>query len=160
MKRSGYAPTGGRYSRLGERAVYEVSAARPSGMPEKGTAMLLRMSVALVLVLCSRSAAAQQQEHTVLDLTRDCRPALGAEIPNNVGTGFCAGVFYMVEGLARIVDEAGRPLVRACLPSPIRTLDLVNAFVRWSDTNPQQSHQPAMIGAITAIVTTYPCGRR
>jgi hypothetical protein len=122
--------------------------------------MFLRIVAALMLGLYSGAAAAQQQERTTLDLTRDCRPVLGREIPNNVPSGFCAGVFYMVEGLTRLRDQSGRPLVRACLPEPIRTLDLVNAFVQWSDRNPQQSHQPAMIGAITAIVVTYPCGQR
>ena len=85
---------------------------------------------------------------------------LGAEMPNNVATGFRAGVFYMVEGLMRIRDQAGRPVVTACLPEGIRTLDLVNAFVQWCDRNPQQSDQLAMIGAISSIVDSYPCRRR
>jgi hypothetical protein len=128
----------------------------------KGTAMLLPISGALGLALCAAcagSAAAQQQVRTVQDLTRDCRPVLGAEIPNNVASGFCAGVFYMVEGLTRIRDRAGHPLLTACLPEGIKTLELVNAFVQWSDRNPQQSNELAMTGAINSILLAYPCRR-
>ena len=121
--------------------------------------MLLRMPAAVVLTLCSSSAVAQQVR-TVQDLTRDCRPVLSDEMPNNVATGFCAGVFYMVEGLTRIRDQAGRPVIVACLPVGIRTLDLVSAFVRWSDSNPQQAQQLAIIGAINSVVFAYPCGGR
>ena len=78
--------------------------------------MLLRMLLALAFTLHASFAAAQQHVRTVLDLTGDCRPVLGAEIPNTVPSGFCAGVFYMVEGLTRLRDQSGRAVVGACLP--------------------------------------------
>jgi hypothetical protein len=126
-----------------------------------GNAMRLIIVILILMLAPSRADAQQATPYTILELATHCRGLLQPQWTATYEAGLCLGTFRMVQALTVLqIYNSGQPVINACPPDAVGVPDMINAFVRWSDGNPERSREPAAIGAWTAIMDTYPCRRQ
>lgn len=96
---------------------------------------------------------------TVLDLIRTCRGNI--EKPEEaVGVTYCAGFLSGINELHTVYsdDKLKFGIKFYCPPQiGLQNEQLVKIFIKWADEHPEDLHQRASLGFLSAMKNAFPC---
>jgi hypothetical protein len=78
-------------------------------------------------------------------------------IPNTPEALQCWGYIQAIQNFLVLVDEEGESLLGACVPEKTTLVQLVESFLAYMHTHPENSDANAAVVMMQAMQATYPC---
>jgi hypothetical protein len=75
-----------------------------------------------------------------------------------IGAGECYGYFTAIHTLAFLhLSGSAGSLPNVCMPNGPTKMQLIRIFIKYARDNPQDQHQDAIFGVLTALFRAFPC---
>lgn len=123
--------------------------------------MVLKVCTAIVLLAAMAIPSfASEKAATVGTVAEDCRVAASQRNLSGFSSGNCMGFIVGIMHMNELFFSSLPVSKRMCPPDAVSGMQAVRVFLKWADANPEQHHQPGVIGVQESLKTAFPCPSR